>query len=171
MSIIAQHEHQRVGVFVDVQNMYHTAKHLYNSNVNFGKILETAIGSRQLIRAFVYVVKADAPKEQSFFDALEKVGYEIRVKDIQIFAGGMKKGDWDVGMAIDAIKTADKLDTVVIVTGDGDFIPLVTYLKENKGCRVEAMAFGRSASAKLIESVDHFVDLGDKLDLYLMKNK
>ncbi len=171
MSIIIQHEHQRVGVFVDVQNMYHTAKHLYNSNVNFSKILETAVGKRQLIRAFTYVIKADAPKEQTFFDALEKAGYEICVKDIQIFAGGMKKGDWDVGMAIDAIKTADKLDVVVLVTGDGDFIPLVTYLKENKGCRVEAMAFQRSASAKLIESVDHFIDLGEKLDLYLMKNK
>ncbi|MDO8513905.1 MAG: NYN domain-containing protein [bacterium] len=171
MPIMQQHEHQRVGVFVDVQNMYHTAKHLYNSNVNFAKILESAVGGRKLIRAFTYVVKADAPKEQTFFDALEKAGYEIRVKDIQIFAGGMKKGDWDVGMAIDAIKTADKLDAVILVTGDGDFIPLVTYLKENKGCRVEGMAFSRSASSKLIEAVDNFTDLGDNLDAYLMKNK
>lgn len=169
--MIQHHEHQRVGVFVDVQNMYHTAKHLYSANVNFGKILETAVGNRRLIRAFTYVIKADAPKEQTFFDALEKAGYEICVKDIQVFAGGMKKGDWDVGMAIDAIKTADKLDTVVIVTGDGDFVPLVTYLKENKGCRVEAMAFQRSASQKLVEAVDHFTDLGENLDAYLMKSK
>jgi uncharacterized LabA/DUF88 family protein len=162
------YQHQRVGVFVDVQNMYHTAKHIYNANVNFGKILEKAVGQRQLIRAFAYVVKADAPKEQSFFDALEKAGYEIRVKDIQVFAGGMKKGDWDVGMAVDAIKTADRLDTVVLVTGDGDFAPLVTYLKENKGCRVEVFAFSKSASAKLIEVADNFTDLGENKNLYLL---
>ncbi len=159
---------QRVGVFVDVQNMYHTAKHLYNSNVNFAKVLENGLRGRQLIRAFAYVIKADAPKEQSFFDALEKAGYEIRVKDIQIFAGGMKKGDWDVGMAVDAIKTADKLDAVILITGDGDFIPLVNYLKENKGCRVEAMAFSKSASSKLVEAVDRFVDMCDDADTYLI---
>jgi uncharacterized LabA/DUF88 family protein len=165
------YQYQRVGVFVDVQNMYHTAKHLYGGNVNFNKILENAVGNRQLIRAFAYVVKADAPKEQGFFDALVKGGYEVCVKDIQVFAGGMKKGDWDVGMAVDAIKIASRLDVVVLVTGDGDFVPLVTYLKENKGCRVEAMAFSRSASARLIESVDHFVDLGETPSQYLLNTK
>ncbi len=162
------YQNQRIGVFVDVQNMYHTAKHLYSKNVNFGKILETAIGGRQLIRAFAYVVKADAPKEKGFFDALEKAGYEICVKDIQIFAGGMKKGDWDVGMAVDAIKTAERLDTIILVTGDGDFQPLVTYLRENKGCRVEVLAFAQSASSRLIEVADQFIDLGEDPAKYLI---
>lgn len=162
------YQNQRVGVFVDVQNMYHSAKHLYTKNVNFGKILEVAVGERQLIRAFAYVVKADAPKEQGFFDALEKSGYEMRTKDIQVFAGGMKKGDWDVGMAVDAVKTADRLDTIVLVTGDGDFQPLVTYLKENKGCRVEVMAFAKSSSSRLIEVADQFTDLGESPSLFLL---
>lgn len=163
-----KYQHQRIGVFVDVQNMYHSAKHLYSKNVNFGKILETAIGNRQLIRAFAYVVKADSPKEESFFEALGKAGYEVCIKDIQVFAGGMKKGDWDVGLCVDAIKTATRLDTVVLVTGDGDFQPLVWYLRENKGCRVEVMAFERSASSRLIEIADHFIDLGSDPEKYLL---
>ena len=91
------------------------------------------------------------------------------MKDLQIFAGGAKKGDWDVGMAVDAIKSADKLDVVVIVTGDGDFVPLVMYLKENKGCVVEVIAFGEPASGKLVESADDYTDLGKGLDKYLLK--
>ena len=150
---------QRVGVFVDVQNLYYSARAMYESYVNFGKIVETAIGKRIPIRTIAYVIKSDAPKEQGFFDALANYGIELKSKDIQIFAGGAKKGDWDVGIAIDAVKIADRLDVIVLVTGDGDFTPLVTYLRENKGCRVEGMSFGRSTSAKLIEHLDQFTDL------------
>lgn len=153
---------QRVGVFIDVQNMYYSARTMYDSHVNFGKVLEKAVENRLLIRAIAYVIKSDAPKEQTFFDALGKSGLEVVSKDIQIFPGGAKKGDWDVGLAVDAMKIADRLDAVVLVTGDGDFQPLVTYLKENKGCRVEGMAFGRSTSAKLIEALDQFTDLDNE---------
>lgn len=165
---MVNYEGQRVGVFIDVQNMYYSARAMYESYVNFGKILELAIGKRQLIRSFAYVIKSEAPKEQSFFDALSKAGLEIRSKDIQVFAGGAKKGDWDVGIAVDAIKTADRLDVVVLVTGDGDFAPLVTYLRENKGCRVEGIAFGRSTSGKLIEVLDQFYDLDSNPKMYLL---
>lgn len=164
-----KHPAQRVGVFVDVGNMYHSAKHLYNGNVNFGKILETALEERPLIRAIAYVIKADSPKEQDFFDALSKAGYEVKSKDIQIFAGGQKKGDWDVGIAMDAIKISDRIDVVVLVSGDGDYLPLVTYLKENKGCLVEVMAFGRSASKTLTEQADNFLDLDSDPDAFIIK--
>lgn len=169
-NLAINYSNQRVGVFIDVQNMYYSARAMYDSYVNFGKILETAIGKRQLIRAFAYVIKSEAPKEQAFFDALSKAGLEIRSKDIQVFAGGAKKGDWDVGIAVDAIKTADRLDVVVLVTGDGDFTPLVTYLRENKGCRVEGISFGRSTSGKLIESLDQFYDLDSNPKTYLLRH-
>lgn len=161
---------QRVGVFIDVQNMYYSARAMYDSNVNFGRILESATSNRQLIRAIAYVIRSEAPKEQGFFDALSKAGLEVKSKDIQVFAGGQKKGDWDVGIAIDAVKIADRLDAVVIVTGDGDFVPLVTYLKENKGCRVEGVSFGRSTSAKLLEVLDSHIDLDQKPGHYLFKS-
>jgi len=161
---------QRVGVFVDVQNLYYSARAMYESHVNFGKVLELAIGKRQPIRTLAYVIRSEAPKEQGFFDALANFGLEIQSKDIQIFAGGAKKGDWDVGIAVDAIKIADRLDVIVLVTGDGDFIPLVHYLRENKGCRVEGIAFGRSTSAKLIESLDSFQDLDQNPKQYLLRH-
>lgn len=159
---------QRVGVFIDVQNMYYSARALYDAYVNFANIFTLAINKRQPIRALAYVIRSENPKEQGFFDALSKVGLEIRSKEIQVFAGGQKKGDWDVGIAIDAIKIADRLDVVVLVTGDGDFAPLVTYLKENKGCRVEGIAFGRSTSNRLIELLDQFHDLDSNPREYLI---
>ena len=162
------YESQRVGVLVDVQNMYHSAKHLYNNRVNFKNLLKEAVGNRQLVRAMAYVVKSQSHEEENFFEALHKLGFEIKSKDLQVFAGGMKKGDWDVGISMDAIKLADKLDAVVLITGDGDFVPLVTYLQENKGCQVEAMAFAGSTSSKLIEAVDYFVDLSEEPKTFLM---
>ena len=165
------HPSQRVGVFVDVQNMYYSARAMFDSNVNFARLLETAVGGRQLIRAIVYVIKSEAPKEQGFFDALEKAGYEVKSKDIQIFGDGQKKGDWDVGITVDAIKIADRLDVVVLITGDGDFTPLVTYLRENRGCLVEGIAFEKSTSAKLIESLDKFTDIGANPRHYLFKSR
>lgn len=164
-----KHKEQRIGVFVDVGNMYHSAKNLYNARVNFQEVLKSAIADRKLIRALAYVIRSSSVEEETFFDALEKQGFEVKMKDLQIFAGGAKKGDWDLGMAVDAIKSADKLDVVIIVTGDGDFIPLVLYLKENKGCVVEVIAFGETTSGKLIENADDYTDLGKDLNRYLLR--
>ncbi|MEK7538150.1 MAG: NYN domain-containing protein [Patescibacteria group bacterium] len=159
---------QRVGVLVDVANMYYSAKNIHGARVNFGKILEDAVGERQLVRAIAYVIKADSPDEQKFFDALDKQGFELKMKDLQVFAGGAKKGDWDVGITVDAIKLADRLDTIVLVAGDGDYVPLVRYLQEAKGCRVEIMAFQESTSLKLRETSDKFLDLSSDKKKFLL---
>lgn len=164
-----KYKDQRVGVFVDVQNMYHSAKNLYKANVNFAKILETAVAGRQLIRAVAYVVRSKSKEEQGFFEVISKQGFELKIKDLQIFPGGMKKADWDVGLSVDAIKMADKLDVIILVTGDGDFIPLVSYLRENKGCLVECLGFGKTSSSKLIEVVDEFTDLSKNKKKFLIK--
>jgi uncharacterized protein (TIGR00288 family) len=166
MSVI--HKEQRVGVFVDVQNMYYSARHWYNSKVNFKEILKEGVGDRNLTRAFAYVIKADVKDEANFFDALESMGYEIRAKDLQVFYGGHKKGDWDVGIAMDIVKLAPKLDAVVIVSGDGDYVPLVEHA-QSVGCRVEVIAFGKSASGKLKEAADKFIDLDKDPKRYLIK--
>ena len=166
--MLRQPREQRVGVFVDVQNMYYSAKHLYKAKVNFNEVLRTAVGGRKLVRAIAYVIKADIMAEKSFFDALEKIGFEVKSKDLQIFYGGHKKGDWDIGIAMDAIELAPRLDTIVLVTGDGDFVPLVQHLKRALGCRVELVAFGKSASGKLIEEVDAFDDLDENPRKYLI---
>jgi len=166
-----KHKEQRVAVFIDAQNLYHTARHLYKSKVNFGEIVSDAVGERSLIRAMAYVISTESGEEQSFFEALEKVGIETKTKDLQIFAGGNKKADWDVGLAVDAIRMAPKLDTIIIVSGDGDFIPLVEYLQINEGCQVEVVSFGKSTSQKLKEITDDFLDLDDNPKKYLLGRK
>src|SRR3989339_451004 len=158
---------QRVGVFVDVQNMYYSAKNLYNAKVNFAQILKTAANGRSMIRAIAYVIKADVKEEKNFFDALDKIGFEVKAKDLQIFYGGQKKGDWDIGIAMDMIELAPKLDTAILVSGDGDFVPLLNHLKYALGVRVEVMAFGKSCSGKLIEAADSFINMDETPHRYL----
>ncbi len=160
---------QRVGVFVDVQNLYYSARNIYNSRVNFSEVLKAAVGDRQLIRAIAYVVKADMPEEHTFFDALEKTGFEVKSKELQTFYGGNQKGDWDVGITMDIIKLMHKLDVVVLCSGDGDFIPLLEYLQMS-GQFVEVCAFGKSTSGKVKDLADNFIDL-DANKKYLIPMK
>lgn len=157
---------QRIGVFVDVQNLYYSARNIYNSRINFNAVLDAAVGGRRLIRAIAYVVKADMPEEQSFFEALEKAGFEVKAKELQTFAGGHQKGDWDVGIAMDIIKQMNKVDVVVLASGDGDFAPLLEYLQMT-GQLTETIAFGKSTSAKIKELTDNFIDLDEDPRLYL----
>ena len=167
---VIKHKEQRVGVFIDTQNLYHSARNLYNTRVNFGAVLKDAVAGRKLVRAVAYVITTEAGDEKNFFEALSKLGIETKTKDLQIFAGGAKKADWDVGLAVDAIKMSPRLDSVVIVSGDGDFVPLVEYL-QTIGVQVEVVSFGKSTSGKLREAVDDFVDLSLNPKKYLMGGK
>ena len=167
MSVI-KHKEQRVGVFIDTSNLYHSAKNLYKRKVNFGNVLRDAVAGRKLVRAIAYVITSEGGEEKNFFDALTKLGIETKTKELQIFAGGAKKGDWDVGLAVDAMKMAPKLDAVILVAGDGDFVPLVEYLQSTCGVQVEVVSFGKSASMKLKEQADDFLDLSDNYRKYLI---
>jgi len=161
---------QRVAVFFDIQNLYHSAKNLYQARVNFNEVLKTAVAGRKLIRAIAYVVKSEtAEGEASFFGVLEKIGIELRMKDLQIYPGGLKKADWDVGLAVDAIRLSDSLDAIVLITGDGDFLPLIEYLKTH-GKQVEVIGFSRSASSKIKEAADEFFDLESQPEKFLIQS-
>ncbi len=163
-----EYEGQRVGVFVDIQNLYYSARHLYRAYVDFGRIIEVGVGKGQLVRAIAYGIKAHIPKQKKFFVALREAGFEVKLKDLQVFPGGVKKGNWDVGMAVDMIRLADKLDVVVLASGDGDFVDLVEYL-QNRGIYVVVIAFGQSASSQLIEQADAFVDMDETPETFLLK--
>lgn len=168
MSVI-KHKEQRVGIFIDAQNLYHSAKNLYHGRVNFGAVMNEAVAGRALIRAMAYVITTDTGEEKNFFDALVKFGIETKTKNLQVFGDGAKKADWDVGLAVDAIKLAPKLDTIIIASGDGDFVPLVEYLQTNEGCQVEVIAFGRSSNAKLKEIADDFIDMCEMPQKFIMR--
>jgi uncharacterized LabA/DUF88 family protein len=161
---------QRVGVFVDIQNLYYSARNMYAARVKFNEVLEAAVAGRKLIRAIAYVVKADMPEEHTFFEALEKAGFEVKVKELQTFAGGHQKGDWDVGIAMDIVKLMNKLDVVVLASGDGDYAPLLEYLQMS-GQFTETLAFGKSCSAKIKVLTDYFIDLDENPRKFLMPIK
>ncbi|OGY86626.1 MAG: hypothetical protein A2233_04275 [Candidatus Kerfeldbacteria bacterium RIFOXYA2_FULL_38_24] len=164
------YSNQRVAVFVDVQNMYYSARALYDQRVDFGEILKEAVGNRKLVRAFAYVIQADNEEEKTFFDALKDRGYEIRSKELLSFYGGNKKGDWDIGIAMDIVRLSSKVDNIVLVSGDGDFKELLQYVKA-QGCRAEVMAFGSSSSKQLVEEADAVYDLSQDPKRFLIPKK
>jgi uncharacterized protein (TIGR00288 family) len=166
--MLIKHVGQRVAVLIDVQNLYHSAKNLYGNRVNFKEVLNLAVSNRVLVRALAYVVKTKTGEEKAFFDALKNLGIETRVRELQEFYGGLKKADWDVGIAVDAIRISPSVDTVVLASGDGDFLQLIDYLK-NQGKRIEVIAFGRSASSKIKRAADEFLDIGKNKGKYLLK--
>ncbi|MFC2140232.1 NYN domain-containing protein [Candidatus Auribacterota bacterium] len=153
---------QRIGVFVDVQNLFYSAKYIHHSKINFKKLLEIVVGGRGLVRALAYIVQKADIDQGNFIDALLRLGYEIKSKELKERADGTAKGDWDMGIAIDTISISSKLDTVVLVTGDGDFVPLVEMLKAN-GCRVEVISFEKSTAKELIESASEYIPIEESL--------
>ncbi len=166
-----KHPEQRVGVFIDVQNCYYSAKNLYGQKVNFGNIVKEAVGPRKLIRAIAYVVRTESQEEQPFFEALYNLGIETREKDLQVYGSGFKKADWDVGLAVDAIRLSPSLDAIVIVSGDGDYLPLVEYLQKSSGKQVEVVAFGKTASGRLMAEADDFIDMSEDMGTFLITDK
>ncbi|GAB7090700.1 NYN domain-containing protein [Halorubrum luteum] len=161
------HPDQRVAVLVDSQNLYHSSQSAYSRNIDYSALLEEAVRDRALVRAIAYVIRADSPEEETFFEALNEIGFETKIKAIKTFADGTKKADWDVGMSLDAVSLASHADTVVLCTGDGDFARLCTYLR-HEGVRVETMGFGQSTADELVEAADEFVDLSEREDRFLL---
>jgi uncharacterized protein (TIGR00288 family) len=169
MSAPGQFPQQRVGVFVDIQNMYYSARALYSKKVNFKNVLEAAVAGRQLVRAIAYGITTEEAHEGEFHEALAGQGFEVKTKPLQSFIGGQKKGDWDVGIATDILRLEPKIDVAVLVCGDGDFVPLVEFAKE-KGLRVEVMSFRESTSKALVEAADSFFDLSSDRRTFLIQD-
>ena len=165
-------KNQRIAIFIDAQNLYHSAKNLYRARVNFKELIKSLTLNRQLIRAIAYVVKTESTLgEESFFEALNQAGIELRIKEIQTYPDGTKKADWDVGLAIDAIRMANFIDVIILVTGDGDFLPLIEYLKWGLGKQVELSAFSKVCSGRLKEAADYFISLENIPKILLRKGK
>jgi uncharacterized LabA/DUF88 family protein len=161
------HPNQRVAVLADAQNLYHSAQSLYSRNIDYSMLLEKAVQGRELTRAIAYVIRADSPEEESFFDALVDIGFETKIKNIKTFGDGSKKADWDVGMSLDAVTLASHVDTVVLCTGDGDFSRLCSHLR-HEGVRVEVMGFSESTADELVEAADSFLDLSEREKTFLL---
>jgi len=160
------YRHQRVALFLDIQNLYYSARDSFNRKVNFEKVLDKVLNDRILIRAIAYLVKLQGVDQKGFMNTLKHIGYQVRVKEPKIFKrldedGNLwttVKADWDMGIAMDAISLAEKIDVAILASGDGDFADLVRYL-HTKGVKVEIAAFKQTVAKELIEVADSFIDL------------
>jgi len=153
-------QNQRVGVFVDVQNLYYSAKYQYNGKVNFEKLLQETNRGRELIRAIAYLVETDEIDQTRFQESLLSMGYEVQTKQLRTRPDGSAKGDWDMGIAIDAIAIGSKVDVVCLISGDGDFVDLVDMLKGD-GLRVEVFSFPSSTAQELIDAATEYYVMDD----------
>ncbi|MCA9383643.1 NYN domain-containing protein [Candidatus Dojkabacteria bacterium] len=169
--MIVRNPDQRVAVLVDVQNLYYSAKNLYQAKISFKNLLNIAVQDRTLVRAIAYVIAADPESENEFFDAVNSAGFETKMKPLQTFFDGSKKGDWDTGIAMDAVRLGHKVDSIVLVSGDGDFAPVVNYLQQSLGCLVEVVAFKKTANNDLMDMADDFISIEDHKSTLLFKQK
>lgn len=153
-------EPERVGVFVDVQNVYYGARQL-KGKLDFDALLEAASANRRLIQAIAYVVESKEIDQSGFIAMLQQRGIEVRRKALKVRSDGSMKGDWDMEMALDILDGAPRLDIVVLVSGDGDFTSLVKRVK-GMGPKVEVIAFPRNTAKSLLEAADHYQPLDRK---------
>jgi uncharacterized LabA/DUF88 family protein len=169
--MIIRNPEQRVAILVDVQNLYYSAKNLYHSRVNFKNILGLILQWRKLVRAIAYAVDTVEETNKVFIDAIHESGFEIKLKPIQTFVDGSKKADWDVGIAMDAVRLGGKVDSIILISGDGDYVPVVNYLQQSQGCLVEVMAFWRTTNKELRELADEFIDIEEYPDELLFQSR
>ena len=159
---------QRVAVFVDVQNMYHSAKKCYGANLSYSKMLRACVRNRRLVRSIAYVIEREGIDQISFTDHLRYCGFEVRKREVIERADGSRKAEWETGIAMDMIRIADKVDVIIAVSGNGVFADVAPLIKA-KGCKFECCAFRESMSDLLTKSVDQYHVLSED-HLYVAKD-
>jgi uncharacterized LabA/DUF88 family protein len=157
-------EKEKIALFVDSQNLYYSARIGYAAKVNYEKLLRLITGSRNLIKAYAYIVQPPDGDVKPFATSLERIGYIVKTKDVRTRANGSAKANWDMGIALDILGILDRVDTIVLASGDGDFVPLVDFIK-GKNKRVEIFAFAENTAYDLKEKADRFEPLGENIIL------
>ena len=152
----------KVGIFVDVQNMFYGAKEKYGAKLDYQKLFNEALRERTLFKAVCYVVRSQEIKKADFVSFLKQVGYEVKIKDLKTRMDGSQKGDWDLGMAIDIIMALDKMDVIVLVSGDGDFYDLIKLVHNRFKKRVEVFSFPHNTAVEIEESADAYFPIDER---------
>jgi uncharacterized LabA/DUF88 family protein len=172
---------ERVAVFVDGANLYHSIKNYYKGVLDYDRLLSAAVGDRGLFRATFYIVEKQetdesqgTPSARSFVYNLNKFGYKVRSKPLVVHETltpeGERtfshKGDWDIGIVVDMMRLAGHADTYVLVSGDGDYVEAVEYLQSERGIRVEVISAAQCTSQALLDACDLHTDLAEIPDLF-----
>jgi uncharacterized LabA/DUF88 family protein len=154
----------RVGLFVDVQNMFYAARKRFNGKLNYQELISFTLRGRKMAKAVAYIIQTPDVDQTQFIALLERCGYKVRSKELKTRLDGSAKGDWDMDIAMDIISSIQQLDVVILVSGDGDFVPLVKMLKKH-GLRVEVVSFEYNTAMELREEADLFLPVVEDLIL------
>ncbi len=154
---------QKVALLVDVQNVYYTTRHAFGRNFDYNRFWSVATQDRQVVNAAAYAIERGDRKQREFQNILRAIGFEVKLKPYIQRSDGSAKGDWDVGITIDALEYAEEADVVVLVTGDGDFDLLVDKLR-GKDKVVEVYGVAQLTAASLRNAASRFIPIqGDLL--------
>ncbi len=153
----------KVALFVDVQNVYYTTRQIYKRNFDYNKFWHATTSGKEVVKAIAYAVDRGDKKQQEFQNILRAIGFEVKLKPFIQRSDGSAKGDWDVGITIDIMEYADEVDSIVLVSGDGDFDILVKKITLGKGKQVDVYGVPALTAASLINAATNFIAIKSDL--------
>ncbi len=154
---------ERIAIFADVQNIYYTTRQQYKKHFNYKKFWQQASTDREVISAFAYAIDKGDSKQRGFQNTLKKIGFQVKLKPYIQRKDGSAKGDWDVGITLDIIETAKIVDTIILLSGDGDFDLLLQKASQVYGVKTEVYGVTNLTASSLINSADNFIPINEKL--------
>lgn len=154
---------EKVAIFVDVQNVYYTARQIFGKHFDYNKFWQQATAGREVVTAMAYAIERGDEKQYQFQNILRAIGFEVKLKPFIQRADGSAKGDWDVGITIDAMEYSNSADVIILVSGDGDFDLLANKIREDKGKRVEVYGVAQLTAKSLINAASEFVPIDQSL--------
>ncbi len=154
---------KKIAVFADVQNIYYTTRQAYGRQFNYRKLWQRVSTEGEIVTAIAYAIDRGNDKQLKFQDALKHIGFSVKLKPYIQRSDGSTKGDWDVGITIDILETAKAVDTVVLLSGDGDFDLLLHKIKQDFAVNTEVYGVPALTARSLIDSASTWHRIEDDL--------
>ena len=151
----------KTAIFVDVQNIYYTTRDTFKRSFNYKRFWNQIESNNEIIIANAYAVDKGDEKQRKFQYALQSIGFNVKLKPYISRADGSAKGDWDVGITIDILDSAEKVEKIILLSGDGDFDLLLHKVKDKYGCLVDLYGVKKLTANSLIESASKFFPISN----------
>jgi len=147
---------KKIAIFVDVQNIYYTTRQAYGRQFDYRKLWQRVSTQGEIVAASAYAIARDDDNQRKFQDALRHIGFEIKLKPYIQRSDGSAKGDWDVGITIDVLEAAKTADTIILLSGDGDFDLLLRKIKQDDAVSTEVYGVPALTANSLVNATDVF---------------
>ncbi|OUS39721.1 nuclease [Oleispira antarctica] len=149
---------KKIAIFVDVQNIYYTTRDAYGRPFNYRSLWKKIAQQGEIVAATAYAINKGDDQQIKFQDALKHIGFEVKLKPYIQRRDGSAKGDWDVGITIDIMETAasGEVDTIILLSGDGDFDLLLKKVNQAYGVTTEVYGVPKLTAGSLVEAACHF---------------